>query len=338
MYFLGPEMLWLLWIIPLSILIYIYIQRRRKNLALRYASLRLIKAAGDFQPGFRRHIPPVLFIISLAAMSLVLASPVMDMTLPFQKNTVILTIDTSSSMRFEDMKPSRLEAARSAAHKFVQSQPDNTRLGVVSFSASAAVVQSPTRDREAEHESINRLVSQDATAIGSAILTSLDAIFEEPAAAAAPVPAGVKGISGTPASYPTVASGSFIPAVIVLLSDGVNNTGPDPLDAAQKAADSGVRIYTVGLVNPESTAVTARNSKVRVELDEKTLKLIAEKTGGLYLNAHNETDLLKVYENLGTKLVFEPERTDLSPALIGFAAVMVVSSGVLSLFWFNRSL
>jgi Ca-activated chloride channel homolog len=336
MFFLYPEMLWILWIIPISILAYILIQRRRNKYTLRYSSLLLIRAAGEHQPGFRRHIPHLLFLISIMGMVFSLARPVTNFTLPLQKSTVILAIDVSGSMNLDDMQPTRLEAAKSAAHKFIQNQPSNVNLGVVSFSSTAAVVQAPTKDREAINESIDRLTEQESTAIGSAILTSLDAIFEEPNNKPSPISAGGPGVTGPSFTVTPVVSGTYAPAVIVLLSDGVSNIGPDPLDAVMQAREYGVRIYTIGLGNPGKTVKSYHGVGRQVDLDEDTLKLIAERTDGLYLNAGNETDLLKVYESLGTRLVFEPERIEITVGLTGFATIFLILSGTLSLLWSNR--
>ncbi len=174
-------MLWLLLLIPALVVAYILAQRRRQRYALRYASLSLVKEALGRGPGIRRHIPPALFLMGLAVMLVALARPVSVVTLPAQEGTVILTMDVSGSMRADDLKPSRLDASKSAARAFVENEPPGVRIGVVSFSDNAFVVQAPTDDKEAVLAAINRLTPQRGTAVGRGLLTSLDAISKRSA-------------------------------------------------------------------------------------------------------------------------------------------------------------
>ncbi len=335
MSFLWASMLWLLLLVPLLILGYLLIQRRRKKYALRYASLSLVKEALGHGPGRRRHIPPVLFLVGLTVMMVALARPVATITLPSQQGTVILTFDVSGSMRADDLKPTRLEAAKAAARLFVEKQPQIVSIGIISFSEYAAIVQAPTKDREAVQAAINRLVPQRRTAIGSGILTSLDAIFEEPDAK--PVsPRDPLALSETRPEPPPLAPGTYAPAVIILLSDGVSNTGPPPLDIVDQASSRGVRVFTVGVGSPDGTILRADGYSVRVRLDEETLKSIAEKTDGSYFKAESETDLSNIYGDLGTKLVFKPEQTELTAYFTAFAGVLLLIAGTLSLLWFHR--
>lgn len=329
-------MLWALLLVPALIVAYILVQRRRRKYAVRYASLSLVKDALGRGPGIRRHIPPALFLVGMATMITALARPVATVTLPSQQGTVILSVDVSGSMRAEDLKPSRLEAAKSAARAFVEKQPRNVRIGVVSFSNNAAVVQAPTTDREALLAAINRLATQRATAIGSGILTSLDALFEEPGAK--PTPSSRDALSlPEPTPAPTaVPRGTFAPGVVVLLSDGVSNAGPSPLQAAKQASNRGVRVHTVGVGNPDGTVLSFEGRSVRVRLDEETLKRIAEETDGSYFKADSETDLRQIYENLSTQVVFKAEQTEITAGFTGVATFFLLIAGVLSLLWFNR--
>ncbi len=346
MSFLWAEMLWALGLLPVLIGVYILLQRRRRKYALRYASLSLVKEALGRGPGIRRHIPPAIFLLGMAVAIFALARPVSSVTLPSQQGTVILSIDVSGSMRADDMRPSRLEAAKAAARAFVQKQPRNVRIGVVSFSGSAAVVQAPTADRDSILASIDRLTTQRATAIGSGILASLDAIFEEPGrrpTSSARDPLGRDPFSRdqilqaepTPAITP-VPRGTYAPAAIVLLSDGQSNTGPPPLRTLKQASDRGVRIYTVGVGSAEGTVQRFEGMSMRVRLDEDTLKRIADETNGDYVKASTETDLRRIYEDLGTNLVFKVEQTELTAWFTGAAVVLLLFAGSLSLLWFDR--
>src|SRR5882672_12071851 len=170
MTFLWPEMLWLLLALPMLVGLYIFVLRRRKKFALRYASLDIVKEAMDSGAGLRRHVPPALFLLAMAAMILAIARPAATVTLPSQHETVILAMDVSGSMRATDVEPNRLVAAQNAAKAFVSQQPENVRIGVVAFAGTATVAQAPTRNREDIVAAIDRFQLQRATAIGSAII------------------------------------------------------------------------------------------------------------------------------------------------------------------------
>lgn len=335
MTFLWLGMLWLLGLVPALIIAYILLLRRRKKYALRYSSLSLVKEALGRGPGFRRHIPPLLFLLGVIVMLVALARPAATITLPSQQATIILTVDVSGSMRADDIKPNRLEAAKAAARVFAEKQPQNVNIGIVSFSESASIVQAPTKDRQAVVAAINRLAPQRRTAIGSGILTSLDAIFQDTSTKPSPsVPDPLTVPEPAPAPAP-VALGSY-PAVIILLSDGASNTGPRPLEIIEQASNRGVRVYTVGLGSQEGTIIRADGFSIRVRLDEETLKSIAEQTGAQYSKAESETDLSDVYGDLGTRLVFKPQQTELTALFTAAAVIFLLIAGTLSLLWFHR--
>ncbi len=337
MTFLWARMLWLLLLIPALAAAYILAQRRRQKYALRYASLSLVKEALGKGPGFRRHVPPILFLAGMTVMVVALARPTAVVVLPSQQGTIILTLDNSGSMRANDVQPSRLEAAKAAAKSFVAKQPRSQRIGVVAFAGTASLVQPPTTNHDAINRAIDRLTLQRATAIGSGILTSVNAILEEfgekpVSLQLEPFGLGVQGQEPTPAAP----NENLKTAIIVLMSDGQSNTGPDPLDVVDQAASRGIKIYTVGLGSPDGTIITFYNRSMRVRLDETTLKRIAEKTNASYFRATSDTDLRQIYENLGTRLVFKPERTEITAIFAGLAALLLLASSGLSLLWFNR--
>jgi len=178
MEFLWPTMLYGLVIVPVLVAMYIWILRRRKVFAVRYSSLTLLKEAAGKQSAWRRHIPPFFFLLALAAMLFALARPFSIITLPAQEGILILAIDVSGSMRAGDVQPSRIEAAKTAAIDFIDKQDPTTRIGVVAFSGNAALVQPATTDHLAAQQAISRLFLGPRTAIGTAILTSVDAIYE----------------------------------------------------------------------------------------------------------------------------------------------------------------
>jgi len=340
MTFLWPEMLWGLLVLPMLVAAYVMILQRKKKLAVRYANLAMVREAMGASQRIRRHIPPAIFLLALAAMLLALARPQTTITLPTQHETVILAMDISGSMRATDVEPNRLVAAQNAAKQFVSEQPENVRVGVVAFAGTATVAQAPTRNREDVIAAIDRFQLQRATAIGSAIIVSLATIFPE---AGIDVGAMMYGSerkadkSDKPALKP-VPPGSYASAVIILLTDGQRTTGPDSIQAAKMAAERGVRIYTVGVGTPEGKIIGFEGWSMRVRLDEETLKAVADITRGEYFYAGNAVDLKKVYQALNAKLVMERKKTEVTALFSGLAALLAVVSAALSLAWFHRIL
>jgi len=332
MQFQWPWMLWLLLLIPALVALYILAQRRRQKYALRFASLSLVREALGRGPGWRRHLPPALFMIGLAVLLVALARPFTVVTLPSQQGTVILAMDVSGSMRANDMKPTRLDAAKAAALAFVQKQPPGVKVGIVSFSDNAALVQAPTSDKPAVVAAIHRLRTQRGTAIGSGLQTSVEAIFED-----ANLESGEPDTSTVPTPTPTpVPKGHYEPAIVVLLSDGQSNRGPRPLDVVEQVAARGIRVYTVGLGSVEGVVLNNSGRSMRVKLDENVLRAIAAATNGVYYNASTATDLQRIYENLNTQLVFMKQQTEVTAIFAGIAILFLLAAGTLSLFWFNR--
>jgi Ca-activated chloride channel family protein len=238
---LWPASLFLLGLIPLLIAVYIWMLRRRRRFTVRYSSLALVREALPRQSRLRRHLPFMLFVLALTSLIIALGRPVSIVSVPTDQTTIILTIDVSRSMCSTDIQPSRLVAAQAAALSFVQRQKYSTQIGVVAFSGFGELIQPPTTDPEALLTAIESLATGRRTAIGSGILKSLDAIAEIDKNVAPSVTDPSTGVEPTPVPH-----GAYVPDIIVLLTDGVSNAGPLPLDAAQQAADRGVRVYTIG--------------------------------------------------------------------------------------------
>src|SRR5262245_1284940 len=345
--FLWPEMLWLLATVPALIAAYFLLLRRQRETALRYASLSMVKEAMSAGRTFRRHIPPLLFLIALVAMIAAVARPAAVITLPSQHQTIILAMDVSGSMRAMDVQPNRLSAAQTAAKAFVAEQPSNVRIGVVSFAATASVVQPPTHNRDDIIAAIDRFQLQRGTAIGSGIIVSLATIFPEAGIDVSSFIYGRRGSRGVPIDqaaqsdkppFKPVAPGSYTSAAIILLTDGQRTTGPDSIDAARMAAERGVRIFTVGIGTTSGETIGFEGWSMRVRLDEETLKAIANLTRGEYFYAGTATDLKRVYQSLNTKLVLEKKDMEISALFSAAAAVIALVSAALSLLWFNRIL
>jgi Ca-activated chloride channel family protein len=310
-------------------------QQRRRELAARYGSLGLAGEGGSRPPGARRHIPAALYLLGLAILLLALARPQAVVSLPRIEGTVILAFDVSGSMAAEDLEPTRMEAAKAAAREFVQRQPPTIQIGVVAFSDSGFSVQAPTNDQEAILASIDRLTPQRGTSLANGILASLKTI----AALSRPAPAPRLYTNLTPVPQPTptpVPDGQYTSAVIILLTDGENNERPDPLVAAQTAAERGVRIYTIGLGSVAGTTIHVEGFTVHTQLDEAMLQEIARVTDGLYYNAGNEEDLRKIYENIDPQLVIRPEKTEVTSIFAGASILVLLIGGTISLAWFSR--
>jgi Ca-activated chloride channel family protein len=339
---LWPTSLWFLIAVPVFLGLYVWAQRRRRKYALRYASLSLVKEALGRGPGIRRHIPPALFLLALAFMLTALARPVTVVKVPSQEGTVILTIDVSMSMRATDIKPSRIDAAKAAAKAFVLKQGDNVKIGVVSFASDASIVQPPTTDKDLVLAAIDRIRLQRATAIGRAILTSLDAIVEaDGSGGETDLPSAVltKPQDPNAPQKPTktaVPGSPKAPASIILLTDGQNNQYPPPLAILDQAIERGIRVYTVGVGTPGGAVLNLEGRSIRTALDEATLKQIASDTDAEYFLATSEADLRKVYENLTTQLVLRSEKTEVTALFTLVAAMLSLVAGGLSLLWFNR--
>ena len=351
MSFEWPMALWLLLAVPGLVAAYLWLGRRRKKLALRFASLGVVREALGRSPGWRRHVPPVLLLVALTALIIAAARPGARITLPSDHRTIVLAIDVSLSMRANDIEPTRMAAAQAAAKTFVQSQPSDVRVALVSFAGSAAVVQPPTRNREELIAAIDRLELQRHTAIGSGILTSLATIFPEQAdeLTAANVPGGMarafeqsqgRSLDAAPVTpkkvFQPVPAGSHKSAAIILLTDGRRTTGPDPIDAARMAAERGVRVYTVGFGTAEGAPVSFDGWSIYMRFDEEALKGIADVTKASYYHAKSSTDLVKVYESLNAQYVFERTHTEIAALFVAAAALLTVVAGTLSVLWFQR--
>jgi Ca-activated chloride channel family protein len=347
---LWPWFLFLLGLIPLLVGVYIWILRRRRWFAVRYSSLSLVREALPKQSRWRRHLPFALFVLALTSLILALVRPVAILTVPVAQRIIILSIDVSRSMCSTDILPNRIEAAKSAALAFINRQGSNSQIGVVAFAGFAAVVQPPTSDPEMLQDAVENLRVARRTAIGSGILKSIDAIAEIDKSVA---PSSFSPSSGVaPAPRP---KGAYSPAIIVLLTDGVSNVGPLPLEAAQQAADRGIRVYTIGFGTatnstlpdcgrrqndndeqfgrPPDNFFGGGSGGFRRGIDEVTLQKVADLTGGAYYAAESASDLEQVFRSLPTELITKNETMEISVAFAALGALLVGLAIVLSLLW-----
>ena len=344
MKFLWPDALWLLLAIAVVAGSYALLIRRRSKCALRYASLTLMRSAVGPRTSFRRHVPPLLLLIGLAATIGAIARPSGVLVLPGHERTVVLAIDTSLSMRATDVEPSRIVAAREAAKAFVRQRPEDVRIGIIAFSESAFVVQPPTRDQPSLIAAIDRLEPHGHTAIGTAMVEALSLLFpredivaQSDSVAMHFVRYAVSVDERAPKKVEphVVPAGSYRAAAVILLTDGRRTVGPDPLDVAKLAADHGVRVFTVGFGKPTSDGPIGARA-MNLEFDEPTLRTIADVTRADYFFAPGADELKAVYATLTTRFVLERERIELSALAVAVGAVFVIAAGLLSLLWFGR--
>jgi Ca-activated chloride channel family protein len=348
MRFISPTLLWLLVAVPLLVALYLLMLRRRKPAAVRVASIDVIREALGGAQRVRRHLPPLLLLIALAAMLVAVARPTAFITLPSEQRTIVLAIDVSLSMRATDVEPSRIAAAQEAAKAFVNEQPGDVRIGIVSFAGTALLVQAPTQNREDLINAIDRLDLQRHTAIGSGLIMALATIFPDAGidlesmifgAAARDAGRGVAieqaGKSRT-RTFAPVPPGSYPSAAIILLSDGRRTTGPDPMEAAKMAADRGVRVFTVGLGSAQGGMAGFEGYSMYMRFDEEALKAIAEVTRGAYFSAASAAELKNVYQELNTRFMLEQKETEVSALFTAIAALLAVVAATLSVLWSPR--
>jgi len=345
MTFMSPAMLWLLVTVPLLVWAYLYLLGRKRKTVIRYASLTVVREAAGKGRGFRRHVPPLLLLLAWTAGVLAMARPAATVTLPSQQGTVILAMDVSGSMRAADVEPNRIIASQTSAIDFIEAQPSWTRVGIVAFAGTAMLVQPPTADREAAISAIERFQLQRGTNIGGAILTSLQTLFPEANFDGGPGFRNVdrRGVAiGEPMpveeAFRPVEPGSHPTAAIVLLTDGQATTGPNPIEVARMAADRGVRVFTVGFGSRDGEIVGFGGRTMRVQLDEETLRQVAEATRGRYFHAATGEDLAEVYQELSSQLMMERERMEITAGFAGLGALLMLLAGSLSFLWFNRIL
>ncbi len=358
MSFLWAGLLVLLLIVPVVIGVYAWSLRRRRPVGARYSSLSLVRAAMPGTSGIRRHVPFALFAAALVALLVAIGRPAAVLSVPSNQTTILLSIDVSGSMCSTDIAPTRLLAAEAAAELFVRSQGSETQIGIVAFSGLAALIQPPTNDQQVLIEALQSLTTGRRTAVGSGLLAAIDAISEiDPSVGPAVLP-NRPGVEPPP-----VVQGAFAPDIIVLLTDGASNAGPPPLDAAQQAADRGVRVYTIGFGTAQGGEFETQCARqflgnepfgaggfgngfgngfgggggqpggFRRGIDEETLRQVADLTGGTYYPAESATDLEQVFAKLPTQLITKHEVVELSVGFVGAGALLAALALLLGRAW-----
>jgi Ca-activated chloride channel family protein len=341
---LWPGFLILLGLIPIIIIAYIWILRRRRRYAVRFSSLSLMRAALQGQSAWRRHLPVALFLLALSSLVIAMGRPMASVIVPSGQATIILTMDISGSMCSTDIPPNRLLAAEEAALEFIRNQPVNTQIGIVVFAGFAEIIQSPTTDKDALERAIRSLNTARRTAIGSGILKSLDAIAEVDENVPPSDPGALGGNAVTPVDPET-----YAPHIIVLLTDGASNAGPWPLDAAQQAVDRRIRVYTIGFGTAEGAPFAFCDAPFtgnffgggsfgggggfRRGIDEDTLMQIADLTGGEYYPATSAGELEEVFRSLPISLNTKTETMEISVWFAALGALLAGAAILFSMLW-----
>jgi Ca-activated chloride channel homolog len=345
MTFASPELLVALLLVPAAVAIYLLIQRRRHRYAVRFTNVDLLSNLAPRTPSWRRHVPPAIYLAAIAALVIALARPSMTLAVPREEATIVLTMDVSGSMQATDVDPSRLAAAQKAASDFVDQLPDAFRVGLVLFSTDARIAVAPTTDRAALHQALDSLAANGGTALGDAIVVSLQAagltVSTGPTATATPSPSPTPSASTTPSPSASAAPSQPPLVATVLLSDGANSTGrTQPLDGAAQAAALGVPVYTIALGTADGVvSVPDRTGQLRqlnVPPDPETLAGIAEITGGRFFEAPTSADLAQIYQSLGSRIGYTNEEREVTQLFAGAGLLLVLVGGGLAAHWFNR--
>jgi len=324
----SPWMLLWLAIVPVLVLAYTRLVRRRSRRADRLASEGLVPTAATRRGlRWRRHIPFALFASALAVVCFALARPTMSFALPQREGTVILAFDVSNSMLAEDLEPTRLEAAKAAATAFAEQQPSTIRIGVVAFGDSALTVVRPTNLTDEVVAAIRRLSAGGGTSLGQGLFTSLRTIAGKPLQI---------DESALESDGGEVDIGFYGSSAIVLLSDGENTSRPDPLQVAEVASSAGVRVHAVGIGTPEGTVVEIDGFSVGTALDEELLTEIAEVTDGTYDVAGDASTLDRIYESIDLELARVERKREVTALFAAAGGLLLALGSLLSIAWFGR--
>jgi Ca-activated chloride channel family protein len=312
MTFADPYLLVTLVAIPLGLIAYVVIARRGRRSARAAANPALWPNLMPRRPGWRRHVPPALLLLALAALLVGVARPQALMASDQKETTVVLAVDSSNSMAAKDVSPSRIAAARNAARDLIAGLPVNAKLGLVSFARDVRVLQAPTDDRAAFNKALANLKLRGGTTLGTAI---------------------DRAVASLRASHPALKG-----RAIIVISDGKSTEGTrSPIAAARAAKAVGVRVFTVSLGTAAGT-VTEQGKTVSVPPDPTTLRRVAAASGGRFYRATDATALQHAYGDIGSAVRPQKKKRDISFAFIGGAMALVAGGSLLSLAWFRRLL
>lgn len=308
MTFKWPLLLWLLLLVPLAVLGYALWQRRRTARLMRFASPAMLPNVMPVTPGWRRHVPPVFYALALGLLVVAIARPQAAFSVPRERATVMLVIDTSRSMLARDVDPNRLEAARRAADALLSELPPRFLVGVVGFADRAKTLNRPTTDRVAVRAALASIVTRSGTAIGEGVASGVEVGREV-----------------------AQAGNNSAPLVLLLLSDGNNTTGVEPTVAARRARERGIRIHTIAL------GTTGPPSGVGPKPPNfEALEQIAEMTGGRFFEAPDGGRLESIYRGLGSEISSAVEHREITSAFVAAGALLLIVGAATAMAWSNR--
>ena len=303
---------WLLLLVPVALLAigYVVQHRRRSSYAVRFATLPMLARLVPRRPGWRRHLPASLLLLAFGALSVAAARPQVEMEVPRETATIVVTLDTSLSMRQTDVPPNRLEAAKAAAVRFIEGLPERFNVGVVTFSGTTAVLSQPTTDHRLAAATLQNLTLESRTAIGEGVFTSLRVVEAQSA---------------------LIPGGDEVPAHVVLLSDGRNTFGRPPSEAAAAAAAAGVPVSTISFGGPPDP-----DSSLALSVDTESLEALAEETGGTAYTAEDQDELTDVYQDIRSTIGYRSEPVEVTQYVAAIALLTGLVAAAFSLLWFVR--
>jgi Ca-activated chloride channel family protein len=334
--FEAPLWLLSLVVVPLALVCYLLLERRRARFAVSFTNLGVLAGVAERTPAWRRYLPLSLLLLALTVLCIGVARPNVTLPVPEERATVMLVVDTSGSMRAEDVAPTRLDAAREAIHTFLETAPGALRVGIVSFSDEPQVVVPPTRDRELLEQGADLLTPGFGTAIGDAVVRAVEVgkavTDEEGGEPVAPTTPSEEDGQGQEQPAPLTS--------ILLLSDGAQTRGlVQPLDAAAQAKAANMPVHAIALGTDEGTIEVFRFGELQVipvPPDRQTLAQMAEATGGRYFDAPDAAELNAVYEELGSNVGRVDKPREATVAFVFGGAALLLAAGVLSGLWLPR--
>ncbi len=345
MTFTWPGMLWALWGLLLLVWGALAAARRRRSTETRLADAHLFPRVVGHRNPWRARLPLALHLSAVALLVFAMARPVALVSLPVNRAAIVLAIDTSQSMMADDLKPSRLEAAKAAARNVLRALPRSVRVGLVAFSDVGTVLVPPSIERPMLEDALERLRPQQSTAVGSAVVEGLsilpgrrEFLGERLARLRNTGPQDPLSPATPPGTAPPVRPdvGDLPPAVMILLSDGVSNTGVDPRVPATLAVEARVRIHAVGFGQVSGAVMPYGGRLVLVPFDPTSLQQLAQQTGGEYLRSSDEEGLRRLARQVGRAIGWERRRTELTAVFAGTAGLLMLAGAGLSLTWFRR--
>jgi Ca-activated chloride channel family protein len=341
MEFTWPMMLAALGVVPALWAGYRLLSRRQRKVSERFADSHLFEQLVVKPPRWQRGVPQWCYLAATALLAFAMARPVAALPMPVNRAAVMVAIDTSKSMIATDVTPTRLDAAKAAARQFAGSVPRSTKIGLVTFSEYGTTLLAPTTDRTAFVEALGRMDIQSSTSVGGGILEAVRVLPGREALLREQLERLLRPGSQTPSTPPNPQEPrprpeDLPPASIIMFSDGVNNFGPDPYEAAQLAREGRVKIYAIGLGTPGGTVMRIDGQMALVPFEPSGLQRIAQMTDGRYFASTTDDELQKAYRQLARVIGWERTRMEVSFLLTGGAGLFILTGGLLSMVWFRR--